>query len=114
MRGPLSSIPIEGQRPKAMAHVQALGSDILEQTLLSRTVGDRIDVQREPGWTTAAHLDAVASELVGKAVSVSLIMKEQQQNNPAAADSAKDEPLVKSFLDVFRGDIAQIKPAKGE
>ena len=59
-------------------------------------------------------MDAVASELVGKAVSVSLIMKEQQQSNPAAADSAKDEPLVKRFLEVFRGDIAQIKPAKGE
>ena len=61
-----------------------------------------------------AVLDAVASELIGKAVSVSLIMKEQQLKNPAAIDSAKDEPLVKSFLDVFRGDIASIKPAKGE
>jgi hypothetical protein len=30
------------------------------------------------------------------------------------AGNAKDEPLVKKFLEVFRGDIAQIKPAKGE
>jgi hypothetical protein len=61
-----------------------------------------------------AVLDGVASELVGKAVSVSLIMKEQPQNNAGGAESAKDEPLVKRFLEVFRGDIAQIKPAKGE
>jgi hypothetical protein len=59
-------------------------------------------------------LDAIASELVGKAVSVSLIMKEQQQKEPAAGENAKDEPLVKRFLDVFRGDLAQVKPAKGE
>jgi DNA polymerase III gamma/tau subunit len=58
-------------------------------------------------------LDAVASELVGKAVSVSLIMKDQQKD-AASAESAKDEPLVKSFLEVFRGDLAQVKPAKGE
>ena len=59
-------------------------------------------------------LDAVASELVGKAVSVSLIMKEQPQKESAAAGNAKDEPLVKRFLEVFRGDLAQVKPAKGE
>jgi hypothetical protein len=59
-------------------------------------------------------LDAVASELVGKPVSVSLIMREQQLTGEGAADNAKDEPLVKKFLEVFRGDIAQIKPAKGE
>jgi hypothetical protein len=27
-------------------------------------------------------------------------------------DSAKDEPLVRRFLEAFRGDIVQIKPAK--
>jgi DNA polymerase-3 subunit gamma/tau len=59
-------------------------------------------------------LDAVASELVGKAVSVSLIMKEQQQSDATAAENVKDEPLVKRFLEVFRGDLAQVKPAKGE
>jgi len=31
-----------------------------------------------------------------------------------ALSSAKEEPLVKSFLEVFRGDIAQVKPPKGE
>src|SRR2546425_9231945 len=61
-----------------------------------------------------AVLDAVASELIGKPVSVSLIMKEQQPKGELARGNAKDEPLVKRFLDVFRGDIAQIKPAKGE
>ena len=59
-------------------------------------------------------LDAIAGELVGKPVSVSLIMKEQQSKSEAGPDNAKDEPLVKKFLEVFRGDIAQIKPAKGE
>jgi DNA polymerase-3 subunit gamma/tau len=58
-------------------------------------------------------LDAVACELVGKAVSVSLIMKEQQRDG-AAVENVKDEPLVKRFLEVFRGDLAQVKPAKGE
>jgi DNA polymerase III subunit gamma/tau len=60
-------------------------------------------------------LDAVASEVVGKAVSVSLIMKEP--STPSATpsvQSAKEEPLTKKFLEVFRGDLAQIKPAKGE
>jgi hypothetical protein len=60
-------------------------------------------------------LDAVATELVGKAVSVSLIMKEQ--STPSATpsvQSAKEEPLTKKFLEVFRGDLAQIKPTKGE
>ena len=61
-----------------------------------------------------AVLDAVASDLIGKPVSVSLIMKEQQPKAEVVADNAKDEPLVKKFLEVFRGDIAQIKPAKGE
>jgi DNA polymerase-3 subunit gamma/tau len=28
--------------------------------------------------------------------------------------SAKEEPLVKRFLEVFRGDIAQVKPPKGD
>jgi hypothetical protein len=59
-------------------------------------------------------LDAAASELVGKAVSVSLIMKEQRSSSGLAAESARDEPLVKRFLEVFRGDLAQVKPAKGE
>jgi DNA polymerase-3 subunit gamma/tau len=29
-------------------------------------------------------------------------------------ESAKDEPLVQRFLEVFKGDIAQVKPSKGE
>jgi len=57
-------------------------------------------------------LDAAATELVGKPVSVSLIMKETQQKSGPAAETAKDEPLVQRFLQVFRGDLAQVKPAK--
>jgi len=59
-------------------------------------------------------LDSVAGELVGKAVSVSLIIKEQPQRDGTAVENVKDEPLVKRFLEVFRGDLAQVKPAKGE
>ncbi len=59
-------------------------------------------------------LDSVASDLVGKAVSVSLIMKEDQQKAGPAAESAKEEPLVQQFLRVFKGDLAQVKPSKGE
>jgi len=37
------------------------------------------------------------------------------QSEPSSnLDAAKDEPLVKRFLEVFRGDIAQVKPSKGE
>ena len=61
-----------------------------------------------------ALLDAVAGELIGKPVSVSLIMKEQHLKAEGPAGNVQDEPLVKKFLEVFRGDIAQIKPAKGD
>jgi hypothetical protein len=61
-----------------------------------------------------AVLDAAAGELVGKPVSVSLIMKESQSKDGSSVESAKDEPLVKRFLEVFRGDLAQVKPSKGE
>ena len=62
-----------------------------------------------------AVLDVIASELVGKPVSVSLIMKEQSTPSVTpSVQSAKEEPLTKKFLEVFRGDLAQIKPAKGE
>jgi DNA polymerase III subunit gamma/tau len=59
-------------------------------------------------------LDAAAGELVGKPVSVSLIMKESQSKDGSSVESAKEEPLVKRFLEVFRGDLAQVKPSKGE
>ena len=85
-------------------------------------IGNNIDILMANGTPLAmlqskehkAVLDTTASELIGKPVSVSLIMKEQQPKGEVVADSAKDEPLVKKFLEVFRGDIAQIKPAKGE
>ena len=59
-------------------------------------------------------LDAAASDLIGKPVSVSLIMKEQTAIAGTPMQEAKEEPMVKRFLEVFRGDIAQVKPAKGE
>jgi DNA polymerase-3 subunit gamma/tau len=67
-------------------------------------------------------LDDVGSELVGKPVSVSLIMKKQPASDEKNAgseagqtmESAREEPLVKRFLEVFRGDLAQVKPSKGE
>jgi DNA polymerase III gamma/tau subunit len=75
---------------------------------------------------TAEHLsflERAARDLIGKAASVSLIIINEQQpsggsETQAASgsilESARDEPLVKRFLEVFRGDIAQVKPAKGE
>jgi len=66
-----------------------------------------------------AVIEAVATELIGKAVSVSLIIKGQEspgrsqtQASPGAIESAREEPLVKKFLEVFRGDLAQVKPIK--
>src|SRR3989442_801475 len=83
---------------------------------------DRIEVVMPNGTPLAmlqskehkAILDNIAGELVGKPVSVSLIMKEPQGKGEGTPENAKDEPLVKKFLEVFRGDLAQIKPAKGE
>jgi len=56
----------------------------------------------------------VASDLVGKPVSVSLIMKESSQKTGPTAETVKEEPLVQQFLKVFKGDLAQVKPAKEE
>jgi DNA polymerase-3 subunit gamma/tau len=37
------------------------------------------------------------------------------RSDPASnLDAAKEEPLVRRFLEVFRGDVAQVKPSKGE
>jgi len=100
----------------AITAVYLQKADRIERT------GDTVQVVIGNGTTLAmlqskehkTVLDTVAGELVGKPVSVSLIMKEQQPKGEVAVDNAKDEPLVKKFLEVFRGDIAQIKPAKGE
>ncbi len=105
---------VEGQSPAAAVYLQK--AERIERT------GDAIQVVLAGEAALAMlqskdHkkiLDAVASELVGKPVSVSLIMKEQQQPDAAGAETAKDEPLVKKFLEVFRGDLAQVKPSKGE
>jgi DNA polymerase-3 subunit gamma/tau len=67
-------------------------------------------------------LNAAAGELIGKGATVSLIIEEQRaasvpdarRDSGNTVQSAKDEPLVKRFLEVFRGDIAQIKPVNGE
>jgi DNA polymerase-3 subunit gamma/tau len=37
-----------------------------------------------------------------------------RSGDDGSLNSAKEEPLVKRFLEVFRGDIAQVKPPKGE
>jgi DNA polymerase III gamma/tau subunit len=67
-------------------------------------------------------LDEAGRQLFGKPVSVSLIMNEQPAPNERpvpsesgqTVESAREEPLVKRFLEIFRGDLAQVKPAKGE
>jgi DNA polymerase III subunit gamma/tau len=77
-----------------------------------------------PALETKEHravLDAVASDLTGRPVSVSLIMKEQAAAKPEPSgtpgtpvDTVREDPRVKRFLEVFRGDLAQVKPVKGE
>ena len=63
-------------------------------------------------------LERAAGELLGKAISVSLIMEqvsnhaEETSADAALRSSAESETLVQSFLDVFRGEIAQVKSAK--
>jgi len=67
-----------------------------------------------------AVLDSVGTDLIGKPVSVSLIIKGQQSVDRAepetgkATESAREDPQVKRFLEVFRGDLAQVKPLKGD
>jgi hypothetical protein len=82
------------------------GVEVLLQNSASLTVLDTKE-HREV-------LDSAASELVGNAVSVSLIIKEPSGAPGTPMQAAKEEPIVKKFLEVFRGDIAQVKPAKGE
>jgi hypothetical protein len=63
-------------------------------------------------------LEAAAGELLGKEISVSHIMdgaSEGTGEGTSAAslrDSVKNEALVQSFLEVFRGDIKHVKSAK--
>jgi DNA polymerase-3 subunit gamma/tau len=88
--------------------------------------GERIEIVMPSsaylaGLDTKEHravLDAIAADLLGKAVSVSLILKTQASagridpETSSAVESAREEPLVKRFLEVFRGDLAQVKPVK--
>ena len=63
-------------------------------------------------------LERAAGELLGKAISVSLVVErgsksaEETTSDVALRNSAESETLVQSFLDVFRGEIAQVKSAK--
>jgi DNA polymerase-3 subunit gamma/tau len=86
---------------------------------------DRIALSQLNTTEHQSALEAVAREVIGNGASVSLIIKDQQpaapekteQPLPAATDpldSVRQEPMVRKFLDVFRGDIAQVKPARGE
>jgi DNA polymerase-3 subunit gamma/tau len=105
---------VEEKSPTAAVYLHQ--ADRVEQT----TSGIEIVLANSAAYAmlqTKQHkavLDAVAGELIGKAVSVSLIMKGQQSAEPTVLENAREEPLVKRFLEVFRGDLAQIKPAKGE
>lgn len=68
-------------------------------------------------------LEKSARELGVTGASVSLIIKDQaaaavpsgtkesRSGSADALESAKEEPLVKRFLEVFRGDIAHVKPS---
>ena len=63
-------------------------------------------------------LEDAAAQLLGKPISVSLIIDEASQGsgdagqNDSVEESVQKEALVQSFLDVFQGEIAQVKRAK--
>ncbi len=63
-------------------------------------------------------LEQAASELLGRAASVSLIMTASSdgpvhtEGDRPLKESAENETLVQNFLDVFRGEIAHVKNAK--
>ena len=63
-------------------------------------------------------LEKAASEVLGRKTPVSLVLdsesgtERKETNNNSLQDSAKNETLVRSFLEVFKGEIAQIKDAK--
>jgi DNA polymerase-3 subunit gamma/tau len=101
----------------------------LQRAIRIERVSDSIQILLDSGTLHALldskehkrFLDSVASELIGKPTSVSLIIKDQHTSGgqPApeaenALESARQEPLVKRFLEVFRGDLAQVKPVKGD
>ena len=90
--------------------------------------GDTVEIVMPSAYLSAletkehrAVLETVANDVTGKPVTVSLIMKEQATVKPeptgtgsTPVDSAREDPRVKRFLEVFRGDLAQVKPVKGE
>ncbi len=100
-------------------------------------IGERVEIQMPndlyfSALDTREHraaLESAATEVVGRPVSVSLMKGQASPPRPAAPsaarppatpetnaamDTARQEPLVKKFLEVFRGDLAQVKPVKGE
>lgn len=112
---------VEERSPTTSVYLQKAES--IEQ------LADRIEIAMPnpayfSGLDTREHravLDAAAADLVGKPISLSLIMKKQtpvvrteQPEGSSSVESAREEPLVKRFLEVFRGDLAQVKPVKGE
>ena len=63
----------------------------------------------------AAPAPSVKSDIIRTAETVDTPRPGQKQTEEdRTLDSARQEPLVKRFLEVFRGDIAQVKPPKGE
>jgi DNA polymerase-3 subunit gamma/tau len=67
-----------------------------------------------PPVTPPTRAMATASPITASAAAPAPISKPEPKApvSESAMDSAKQEPLVKSFLAVFRGDIAQVKPPK--
>src|SRR5688572_3330429 len=74
----------------------------------------------KPSTPMAAAAPAVQRSVEKPDVGMSIETSESRPPSPVrkaddtAMSSAKEEPLVKRFLEVFRGDIAQVKPPKGE
>lgn len=57
-------------------------------------------------------VEVAATEVLGQPVEVHMVLSgEKKSRSPEALlESAKSEPLVKNFLEVFRGDLAHVKP----
>jgi hypothetical protein len=60
------------------------------------------------------HAPAKNSDIIKPAEPPEPPAASPKRADEGSLSSAREEPLVKRFLEVFRGDIAQVKPPKGD
>jgi DNA polymerase-3 subunit gamma/tau len=110
---------IEAKSPTTALYLERVGNVLQSENLVQIQVPNETLRSALESSEHFEVLQQAAAELLGRATSVSLIMAsatedtpESQGDNPLR-ESAEKETLVQSFLDVFQGEIAQVRSAKG-